>query len=157
MSFRGPQVLLERKQRQKCFPITLAHISSLPPGTKRLVLRLALRGHTPGQRPPSDPLVRWDQYFRTARAKFAPQRMSRSMLTSIRPDAVRYSYCRVLKALQRLLANSPKESGFLWLMNGVIPMSYSGLANFPPKCRDRTGPLRLSPRAFWRTGLSLCA
>ena len=29
-----------------------------------------------------------------------------------------------LKALQRLLANSPKESGFLWLINEVIPMRY---------------------------------
>jgi len=30
-----------------------------------------------------------------------------------------------LNALQRFFANSPKESGFLWLMNWVTPMSYS--------------------------------
>jgi hypothetical protein len=73
MSFRGPQALLGRKQRQKCLPITFsnAHISSLPLGTKSLVLTLALIGHCPGQHPlrSTCPV---GECFRTVRAKFAP-------------------------------------------------------------------------------------
>jgi hypothetical protein len=60
MSFRGPQALLGRKQRQKCLPIIFrnAHISSLPLGTKSLVLTPRLQGIALDSAP-SDPLVRW--------------------------------------------------------------------------------------------------